>query len=436
MNKTNDLARIDRYTCKFENPVMEDRFMAEKWKRVKKPVTFAIIFFVIIFNFDAYNVFNMLGGEFKPILLGYPFFILLYLSFFKLPEKLKKRNFDVIFAALFMSYHFFQMLQIVIYPELMTGDGFNPNDMLTFIPTLLLFVYILFPGNFVTSVTMTIIFLLTFIPALMEVQGVHISVWIFSLPIPLILLTYNKYNVEYRSRSDFAKSVSIDETKNLMQTTLKRYFGDVLSDKMLKEGGELDGENKWVSILFSDLSSYSTITENMSPEVALEFLNEYFTAMHDVIKEFNGHILNYIGDSIMVVFGAPEKLKNHENQAVKCSLKMKEKLKELNRKWDEDETSRYWKNHNIDSITMRIGIHTGSVIAGNLGSQEMLQYSTIGDTVNVSARLEQANKDFNTEISFSHEIYTALTKELYDQSSLSGEITLKGRTTPTKVYSV
>ena len=436
MNNTNDLARIDRYTCKFENPVMEDRFMAEKWERVKKPVTFAIIFFAIIFNFDAYNVFNMLGGEFKPILLGYPFFILLYLSFFKLPEILKKRNFDVIFAALFMSYHFFQMLQIVIYPELMTGDGFNPNDMLTFIPTLLLFVYILFPGNFITSVIMTIIFLLTFIPALMEVQGVHISVWIFSLPIPLILLTYNKYNVEYRSRSDFAKSVSIDETKNLMQTTLKRYFGDVLSDKMLKEGGELDGENKWVSILFSDLSSYSTITENMSPEVALEFLNEYFTAMHDVIKEFNGHILNYIGDSIMVVFGAPEKLKNHENKAVKCSLKMKEKLKELNRKWDEDETSRYWKNHNIDSITMRIGIHTGSVIAGNLGSQEMLQYSTIGDTVNVSARLEQANKDFNTEISFSHEIYTALTKELYDQSSLSGEITLKGRTTPTKVYSV
>jgi len=138
----------------------------------------------------------------------------------------------------------------------------------------------------------------------------------------------------------------------------------------------------------------------------------------------------------MVVFGAPEKLKNHENQAVKCSLKMKEKLIELNQKWDEDETSRYWKNHDIESITMRIGIHTGSVIAGNLGSQEMLQYSTIGDTVNVSARLEQANKDFNTEISFSHEIYTALTKELYNQSSLSGEITLKGRTAPTKVYSI
>ena len=87
----NDLARIDRYTCKFENPVMEDRFMAEKWKRVKKPISFAIIFFAIIFIFDAYNVYNMVG-EFKLFLLGYPFFILLYLSWFKLPENLKKRN--------------------------------------------------------------------------------------------------------------------------------------------------------------------------------------------------------------------------------------------------------------------------------------------------------------------------------------------------------
>ena len=138
----------------------------------------------------------------------------------------------------------------------------------------------------------------------------------------------------------------------------------------------------------------------------------------------------------MVVFGAPEKLKSHENQAVKCSLKMKEKLKKLNQEWDDKETSRYWKNHGIDSITMRIGIHTGSVIAGNVGSQEMRQYSTIGDTVNVAARLEQANKDFKTEISFSHEIYIALTKELHSQVSLSGEIILKGRTSPTKVYSI
>ena len=222
----------------------------------------------------------------------------------------------------------------------------------------------------------------------------------------------------------------------MMHETLKRYFGDTLSEKIISQKGQLEGENRWVTILFADLSAYSTITENMSPEVALEFLNEYFTKMHDVIKEFDGHTLNYIGDAVMVVFGAPEKLKSHENQAVKCSLKMKEKLTLLNREWDEKETSRYWKNHGIESITMRIGLHTGNVIAGNVGSDEMLQYSTIGDTVNVAARLEQANKDFNTDISFSSEIYTALTKELHSRSSLSGEIILKGRTSPTKVYSI
>ena len=115
---------------------------------------------------------------------------------------------------------------------------------------------------------------------------------------------------------------------------------------------------------------------------------------------------------------------------------MKKKLKELNNKWDDNKLSRYWRNHGLQSITMRTGIHTGSVIAGNIGSPEMLQYSTIGDTVNVASRLEKANKEFNTEISFSHEIYTALTKDLYNQSSLSGEITLKGRAAPTKVYSI
>ena len=129
----------------------------------------------------------------------------------------------------------------------------------------------------------------------------------------------------------------------------------------------------------------------------------------------------------MVVFGAPQKLKDHENQAVNC-VKDEKAIRELNQ-W-EKKLSRYWKNHGIND--MRTGIHTGSVIAGNIGSPEMLQYSTIGDTVNVASRIEQANKEFNTEISFSHEIYTALEEKLFGKSKLSGEITLKGRTKPTK----
>ena len=221
-----------------------------------------------------------------------------------------------------------------------------------------------------------------------------------------------------------------------MYETLKRYFGETLSNQILSEKGKLSGQIKWVSVAFTDISSYSTIIENMSPKVAVKLLNQYFSRMHDIIEKHGGHILNYIGDSIMVVFGAPNKLKGHENKAVECSLKMREKLIQLNQLWEKNDTSRYWKNHGIESIKMRIGVHTGSVIAGNVGSVDMIQYSTIGDTVNVAARLEKANKEFGTEILFGDEVYTSLTKKLHSKSKLSGEIILKGRAKPTKVYSI
>ena len=138
----------------------------------------------------------------------------------------------------------------------------------------------------------------------------------------------------------------------------------------------------------------------------------------------------------MVVFGAPTSVEDHENKALECSLKMIDALKELNEEWDSTEFSRFWKNNGIETIKMRIGIHAGNVIVGNLGSKEMLQYSTIGDVVNVASRLEQSNKDYDTEIAFSHKIYISLTKKLYERSIISGEIKLKGRSSPTKVYSI
>ena len=115
---------------------------------------------------------------------------------------------------------------------------------------------------------------------------------------------------------------------------------------------------------------------------------------------------------------------------------MREKLIEMNQKWDESELSRYWVNHGIEVITARTGIHTGSIIAGNIGSNRMLQYSAVCDVVNVASRLEQANKEFDTNISFSKEIYTALTKDLHKEASYQEEINLKGRGSETKVYSI
>ena len=435
MNNINDLPSIDRYSCKFDNPILEKEFTSYRLQKISRLLGFSYFFFSIVILADIYDLYLRLESL-HPLM-----FINIAISISMLVVGLSKGNFKItnystIFMTVFIIYSTYQAYFFeILLSQSQAAVSSNAGDLI-FMPFLLILTLVVVPFNFLNSLIFSIWALITSLPMLFLIPNLNPIYIFFGMVAPFVVLTFNKWSGERNKRLDYAKTISMSETKVLMQQTLKKYFGDILTDKMLKGGGELEGEIKWVSVMFTDLSSYSTITENMSPEVALEFLNEYFTKMHEIIKEFEGHILNYIGDSIMVVFGAPEKLNNHENQAVKCSLKMKKKLNDLNNKWEKDKLSRYWKNHGIDSITMRTGIHTGSVIAGNIGSPNMLQYSTIGDTVNVASRLEQANKEFDTEISFSHEVYTALEEELFAKSDLSGEITLKGRKAPTKVYSI
>ena len=295
---------------------------------------------------------------------------------------------------------------------------------------------IVFPFHFINAIIAVIGTTVPFSIVILSEGNMTIDQLAYLLAIPSIFLIVNKRAREIDFRKDFFQNKELENNRKLMQKTLKRYFGETLTKKLLDDQGDLKGDNIWVSILFTDIASYSTIIEHMSPETAVKFLNEYFSTMHDVIEEYEGQIINYIGDSVMVVFGAPKKVENHEIISVKCAIKMREKLEDLNTKWDENEFSRYWKNHGINQITARTGIHTGGVIAGNIGSNRMLQYSTIGDTVNVASRLEQSNKDFSTTILFSHEIYSSLTKELYDKANYQGEISLKGRDQKTKVYDI
>ena len=420
--------KINSIKCVFENSDLENQYLDDKWKRVSSFYFKVILFFVCgssiyLLSLFLRNTFALKNIINPIIFITFPLFLI-----FK-NEEFKKKYLE----------KFLLFLPIVNMPLFFYLDFERLSNLphIAFMPLFNSIMWIsIFPFNFLHSVLASTIPFLASLFLLGNYTSISIPLYITLYFFPHTLLILNKWKAERDTRINFSQSITINENRLLMHKTLKRYFGDSLSEKIISQKGELEGENRWVSILFADLSSYSTITESMSPEVALEFLNEYFTKMHEAIKEFNGHTLNYIGDSVMVVFGAPVKLKGHENQAILCSLKMKDNLKKLNQEWDNKETSRYWKNHNIDLITMRIGVHTGTVIAGNVGSKEMMQYSTIGDTVNVAARLEQANKEFNTEISFSHEIYTALTKDLHNQAKLSGEITLKGRGAKTKVYSI
>ena len=428
MNKEN--VNINRLTCRFDDKTLEKEYLTYSWNKTWKNIKILLCVDVPIgFIIRADDIFVQGVGA-NLYYLSYHLFSILLLILFVFTSNDNRRRYHqayfLISAIGFMNcgawtYYFSD----VTFP---VGAGV--------LPILLMLYLIVYPFHFINGLIAMIGTSIPFVILLVSQGNMSLDQLPYLLFIPSIFLVANKRNREIDFRRDFYQRKKIEANRQLMQQTLKRYFGETLTEKILDNEGDLKGDNIWVSISFTDISSYSTIIEHMSPETAVKFLNEYFSAIHDVIEKHNGQIINYIGDSVMVVFGAPRKLEDHELLSVRCAIEMREKLNELNQKWDANEFSRYWKNHGIDSITASTGIHTGSVIAGNIGSNRMLQYSTIGDTVNVASRLEQRNKEFSTDILFSHEIYTSLTKDLYNQAKYQGEISLKGRDTKTRTYSI
>ena len=421
---------IDKVSCRFYEKDLEQEFLSYRWTKIWKNIKVLLYFDILIGMVVRFDDIFIQGAGKAPYYLFYHFFaITLMLLFIFTSNENKKRYHQYYFLVQSIGFMncgaITYYLSDVVFP---VGAGV--------LPILCMLYLIVYPFYFINAIIAIIGTTVPFSIVILSEGNMTVDQLAYLLAIPSIFLIVNKRSREIDFRKDFFQNKELESNRQLMQKTLKRYFGETLSEKILDDEGDLKGDSIWVSILFTDIASYSTIIEHMSPETAVKFLNEYFSAMHDVIDKHKGQIVNYIGDSVMVVFGAPEKLDNHEIISVKCAIEMENKLDELNKKWDETEFSRYWKNHGIEKITARTGIHTGGVIAGNIGSDRMLQYSTIGDTVNVASRLEQENKEFSTNILFSHEIYSSLTKELYEKSNYEGDINLKGRDKKTKVYSI
>tara|TARA_B100000886_G_scaffold334013_1_gene288917 strand:- start:2827 stop:4113 length:1287 start_codon:yes stop_codon:yes gene_type:complete len=422
--------KINRLTCRFEDSALEKEYIEYRWDKVWSYIKILLYFNIPLGFIIRIDDIFIRGAGMNPYYLGYHAFAISLLVVFLLSSNDKKRKYFqtyfLIEAIGFMNCgawtYYFSDVQFPV------GAGVIPNMIMIYL--------VIYPFNLVNGVIATLGTAIPFAILVISEGNMTPDQLSYTFALPFIFLVMNKRNREIDLRRDFYQNKTLQTNRKLMQETLKRYFGESLTEKILVNEGDLKGDNIWVSISFTDISQYSTIIEHMSPETAVKFLNEYFSGMHDVIEKYNGQIINYIGDSVMVVFGAPEKLEDHEIESVRCAMDMREKLNEMNQKWDETEFSRYWKNHGIEKITARTGIHTGSVIAGNIGSNRMLQYSTIGDTVNVASRLEQRNKDFETEILFSQEIYTSLTSDLYGKAKYEGELNLKGRDTSTKAYSI
>ena len=416
---------INKLSCKFENPEVEEKFLEFDWKSKSKSVKIGLYFILVIVG-------GSIGAEFlertsNSNLAGFIFGFVGSFVLLKATDNFRRKYFERFFS-IYLSF----MVPLNSY---LNADIYRLDYDLPAFPFFITIIILkILPVSFLWAIPTAFVCFLSAM-LLLEHSKMEPQMYLFYIVI-FVFLVFDKWRSEISIRNNYSNNVTIEDTRLLMYETLKRYFGETLSNQILSEKGKLSGQIKWVSVAFTDISSYSTIIENMSPKVAVKLLNQYFSKMHDVIEKYGGHILNYIGDSIMIVFGAPDDVDDHELKAVKCAIEMNEALKSLNKEWEKSEFSRFWKNHGIEKVTARTGIHSGSVIAGNIGSDRMLQYSTIGDVVNIASRLEKANKEFGTNICFSHEIYINLKKELHENASLSGEIKLKGRSSPSKVYSI
>jgi adenylate cyclase len=202
-----------------------------------------------------------------------------------------------------------------------------------------------------------------------------------------------------------------------------RYVGRDVMDQVLSENPTLQGARREVSVLVSDLRGFTTLSETMPAEQVAAHLNEYFPAMIDAIFAERGMINDFIGDGILAVFGAPLPEAEHAWRAARAAMGMQAALERLNHEW---------ARRGVPTLRMGVGIHTGVVFAGNVGGRDRIKYTVVGDTVNVTARLEGVNKELGTTT-----LITAETREAIGDRAdtrYRGEVPVKGRAEPLRVY--
>jgi len=216
-----------------------------------------------------------------------------------------------------------------------------------------------------------------------------------------------------------------------IRSNLQRYLAAPLVNKLLSEQGELalGGEHKTVTIVFVDIRGFTTFSEKMAPKDVVELLNEYFTVMTEEVFKFEGTLDKFMGDCIMALYGAPFSREDDALRAVKTAVGMKKKLKELKEHWKE--TGRKFSG-DIDKFDNGIGINTGDVIAGNIGSSKRMEYTVIGDAVNLASRIQGLTTKGQIMVS---EYTYAIIKDKVKANQLP-PVTVKGKAKPINVYEI
>jgi len=212
------------------------------------------------------------------------------------------------------------------------------------------------------------------------------------------------------------------EEKHLLRDTISRYVSPEMCEKILKNPAllQLGGRRQQVTVLFADIKSFTAMSETMAPEAVVEVLNTYFTEMVDLVFKHQGTLDKYVGDALMAVFGVPVPLPHAATRAVECALAMQRRL------------ARMRAEGRTPVQGVRIGINTGEAIVGNIGSDKRMDFTVIGDAVNVAARLQELAKELEADTLISESTY----QEVTGRFNLVPEeaVVLRGRKEATRLY--
>jgi adenylate cyclase len=241
-------------------------------------------------------------------------------------------------------------------------------------------------------------------------------VWVEVVPVPLALLV------------TYAGTVAKNFTQEQREKRrLSRFFSpDVVAEIVRhKDDAKLAANRRRMTVLFSDIRGFTSMSEKMQPEEVVAFLREYLTVMTQAVFNHGGTVDKYIGDAIMALYNVPFDAPDHALRAVRTALEFHERLQPL--------AERFAARHG-GTLACGVGIHTGDAVVGTIGSEQRLEYTAIGDTINLGSRLEGLTKDFSVPIIISEATYAEV-RDHFGARDL-GEVTVKGKVIPVKIYAI
>jgi len=424
---------------RFEDDALEGAFLAEH-AREAAPVCRSMLLVGVVLTLAYLPFYQLLWPDYFPrmaalILAGSTPTLLICLLLTYLPAV--QRRIDAFICSMLVVY-----LTAWFVPIFVLG----PPDIarvvfylwLQFPPFLLLFRVRFLPGLIASPALIGLVPLTAW---LVEGEPAHAALSVVVMVGVTAVSLVGLYQLERSRRQAFAFAFALglekEEASGLL-LGISRYLPQGLLEKVRSERGQprLGGESREITVYFSDLRGYSTISERLDPAQVLGVLNEYFAAMNMLIEAHGGTVLEYIGDGIMAVFNAPNELPDHASAAVACARETQQVMRRLNAEWEARGLATLWQQQGVDDISVRIGLHSGEVVVGNIGGPDQMKYGVVGDVVNVAARLEALNKQLGTSILMSGETARRLPPALVAILTPKGEHALKGRREMMAVHTV